>query len=82
MVMACITGLEFLNNRFDPFDKLDAVEQINENIDDYDEIFAVHEKYKSKQRLELKLLFQLGGSAMMVHMTNMFKSAIQVWMIL
>jgi len=81
MLMACITGLEFLNNKFDPFDvKLDGwSEQINENIDDYDEIFAeLHEKYKSKATMapELKLLFQLGGSALMVHMTNsMFKSA-------
>ena len=42
MLMACITGLEFLNNKFDPFDvRLDGwSEQINENIDDYDEIFA------------------------------------------
>ena len=81
MLMACITGIEFLNNKFDPFDvKLDGwSEQINENINDYDEIFAeLHEKYKSKASMapELKLLFQLGGSAMMVHMTNtMFKSA-------
>ena len=82
MLMAMITGIEFLNNRFDPFDiKLDGwSEQINENVDDYDEIFSeLHEKYKSKATMapELKLLFQLGGSAMMVHMTNtMFKSAI------
>jgi hypothetical protein len=81
MLMACVTGLEFLNNRFDPFDiKLDGwAEQINENIDDYDEIFGeLHEKYKSKAKMapELKLLFQLGGSAVMVHMTNtMFKSS-------
>ena len=81
MLMAAVTGLEFLNNRFDPFDvKLDGwSEQLNENIDDYDEIFAeLHEKYKSKAKMapELKLLFQLGGSAIMVHMTNtMFKSA-------
>lgn len=81
MMMACITGLEFLNNKFDPFDvRLDGwSEQINENIDDYDDIFAeLHEKYKSKATMapELKLLFQLGGSALMVHMTNsMFKSA-------
>ena len=81
MLMAAITGLEFLNNRFDPFDiKLDGwAEQLNENIDDYDEIFAeLHEKYKSKAKMapELKLLFQLGGSGIMVHMTNtMFKSA-------
>ena len=81
MLMAAVTGLEFLNNRFDPFDvKLDGwSEQLNENIDDYDEIFGeLHEKYKSKAKMapELKLLFQLGGSAIMVHMTNtMFKSA-------
>ena len=81
MLMAAVTGLEFLNNRFDPFDvKLDGwSEQLNENIDDYDEIFAeLHEKYKSKAKMapELKLLFQLGGSAIMVHMTNtMFKSS-------
>jgi hypothetical protein len=77
-----ITGLEFLNNRFDPFDiKLDGwSEQINENIDDFDEIFEeLHAKYKSKAKMapELRLMFQLAGSGMMVHMTNtMFKSAI------
>jgi len=81
MMMAIINGIEFLNNRFDPFDvKLDGWgEQINENINDYDEIFGeLYEKYKSKASLspELKLLFQLGGSAMMIHMSNtMFKSA-------
>jgi hypothetical protein len=82
MLLACITGLEFLHNKFDPFDlKLDGwSEQVNENIDEYDEIFAeLHEKYKSKAQMtpELKLLFQLGGSAIMLHMTNtMFKSAL------
>lgn len=81
MLMAVINGMEFLNTRFDPFDiKLDGwSEQIQENINDYDEIFGeLHDKYKSKATMapELKLLFQLGGSAMMVHMTNtMFKSA-------
>ena len=81
MLMACINGIEFLNGRFDPFDiKLDGwSEQINENLNDYDDIFGeLHDKYKSKATMapELKLLFQLGGSAMMVHMTNtMFKSA-------
>ena len=79
--MAIINGIEFLNGRFDPFDiKLDGWgEQINENINDYDDVFGeLYEKYKSKASMapELKLLFQLGGGAMMVHMTNtMFKSA-------
>jgi hypothetical protein len=81
MLMACINGIEFLNSKFDPFDiKLDGwSEQVNENINDYDDIFSeLYDKYKSKASMapELKLLFQLGGSAMMVHMTNtMFKSA-------
>jgi len=81
MLMAVINGIEFLNNKFDPFDiKLDGwSEQVQENINDYDDIFGeLHEKYKSKAYIapELKFLFQLGGSAMMVHMTNtMFKSA-------
>jgi hypothetical protein len=81
MLMACINGIEFLNNRFDPFDiKLDGwSDQVNENLNDYDDIFSeLHEKYKSKASLapELKLLFQLGGSAMMIHMTNtLFKSS-------
>ena len=81
MLMAIINGMEFLNNKFDPFDvKLDGwSEQVQENINDYDDIFSeLHEKYKSKASMapELKLLFQLGGSAMMVHMTNtMFKSS-------
>tara|TARA_Y100000992_G_scaffold206467_1_gene141254 strand:- start:5670 stop:7112 length:1443 start_codon:yes stop_codon:yes gene_type:complete len=81
MLMACVTGIEFLNNKFDPFDvKLDGWgEQLNENIEEYDEIFAeLHEKYKSKAKMspELKLLFQLGGSAIMVHMSNtLFKSS-------
>ena len=77
-----ITGMEFLNNKFDPFDiKLDGwSEQINENLDDFDEIFAeLHEKYKSKAKMapEIKLLFQLASSGIMIHMTNtMFKSAL------
>lgn len=81
-MMACITGLEFLNNKFDPFDlKLDGwAESISENIDDYNEIFEeLHDKYKSKTKIapELKLLFQLTGGAIMLHMTNtMFKSSL------
>jgi hypothetical protein len=69
MMMAIINGVEFLNNRFDPFDiKLDGWgEQINENINDYDDIFAeLYEKYKSKASMapELKLLFQFSWSIM------------------
>ena len=81
MLMAFISGLEFLNNKFDPFDlKLDGwAEAVNENIEDYDDVFEeLHLKYGEKTKLapELKLLFMVGGSAAMLHMTNtMFKSA-------
>ena len=81
MLMAFVSALEFLNNRFDPFDlKLDGwAESVNENIDDYDDVFAeLHEKYADKAKMapELKLIFMMGGSAAMLHMTNtMFKSA-------
>ena len=77
-----ITGLEFLNGKFDPFDvKLDGwSEQVTENVDDYDEIFGeLHEKYKSNAKMapEIKLLFQLASSGIMIHMTNtMFKSSL------
>jgi hypothetical protein len=81
ILRAAINGIEYLNNKLDPFDiNLDGwSEQINENIDDYDDIFGeLHEKYKSKAKMEpeLKLLFQLGGSGILVHMTNTaFKSS-------
>ena len=82
MLMASISALEFLNSKFDPFDlKLDGwAESINENLDDYDDIFGeLHEKYAGKAKIapELKLLFMVGGSAAMLHMTNtMFKSSL------
>jgi hypothetical protein len=81
MLMAFVTGIEYLNKKFDPFDvDLDGWgEGINENVSEYDEVFAeLHEKYKSKAKMapELKLLFMLGGSAVMTHMTNtVFKSS-------
>merc|ERR1712146_663058 len=70
-----------MGNKFDPFDlQLDGwSEAVNENIDEYDDVFGeLHEKYggKTKMAPELKLLFMLGGSAAMLHMTNtMFKSS-------
>ena len=65
MLMAAITGLEFLNSKFDPFDlKLDGwAEQVGENVDDYDEIFGeLHEKYKSKATSSKVLCSGLLGS--------------------
>jgi hypothetical protein len=81
MLMAVINGIEFLNNKIDPFDlKLDGWgEQISDNMNDYDDIFGeLYEKYKSKASMapELKLLFQLAGSGIMIHMSNtLFRSA-------
>lgn len=80
MLVAAVTGIEFLNNKFDPLDvKLDGwSENINDNITDYDEIFEeLHLKYKSKSKMapELRLLMALTGSGFMLHLTNtMFKS--------
>ena len=82
MLMAAVSAIEFLNSKFDPFDiKLDGwAEAVNENIDDYDDVFGeLHEKYSGRAKIapELKLLFMLGGSAAMLHMTNtMFKSSL------
>ena len=82
MLMACVTGITFLNQRFDPFDvNLEGWDEtVQENITDYDDVFSeLHEKYRSKAKIapELKLLFMLGGSAVMAHMGNtMFKSAV------
>jgi hypothetical protein len=82
MMMAFVTGVEFLNNRYDPFDvKLDGwSESVHENINDYDEVFEeLYEKYKEKAQIapELKLMLMMGGSAFMFHLTNsIFKSSI------
>jgi len=82
MLMACVTGIEFLNGRFDPFNvKLDGwSESVNENLNDYDEIFEeLNEKYGGTTDMapELRLLFTLAGSAFMFHLSNtMFKSSI------
>ena len=82
MLMACVTGIEFLNTKFDPFDvKLDGwSEQVHENVNDYDDIFEeLHDKYKGsgqKMAPELRLLMSLSGSAFMFHLTNsMFKQS-------
>jgi hypothetical protein len=81
MLVACCTGIEFMNKRFDPFDvQLEGwSETIMENLDDYDDVFEeLHNKYKTKVQMapELKLVMMVGGSAMMFHLTNsMFKSA-------
>ena len=81
VMMAAITGLEFLNNKFDPAGiHLDGwSESVNENIYDYDEVFEeLYEKYGGTAEIapEIKLLMLLGGSAFMFHLTHtMFKTS-------
>ena len=77
MLMACVSGVEYLNGKFDPLDiKLDGwSENCMENISDYDEVFEeLHDKYAEKVKMapELKLLMMVGGSAFMFHLTNTF----------
>jgi hypothetical protein len=77
MLMGLVTGMEWMNNKFDPFDlKLDGwSEGVHENIEDYDEIFEeLYDKYKDKGKTppEARLLFQLAGSGFMCHVTNSF----------
>ena len=80
MLVACVTGLEFLNKRYNPFEiQLEGwSESIMENVDDYDGVIEeLYAKYRSKISVapEIKLIMMLGGSAMMFHLTNsMFKS--------
>lgn len=80
MLIACVTGLEFLNKRYNPFEiQLDGwSENVMEGVDDYDEVFEeLYVKYRTKMHMapEVKLIMMLGGSAMMFHLTNsMFKA--------
>ena len=82
MLIAFVTAIEFLNNKFDPADlKLDGwSESVHENVHDYDDVFEeLHEKYKEKASMapELKLMLMLGGSGFMFHLTNtMFKTSL------
>lgn len=82
ILIACVTGIEFLNKRYDPFDiHLDGwSETMMENIGDYDSIFEeLYAKYREKVAVapEIKLIMMVGGSAMMFHLTNsMFKAAV------
>ena len=82
ILMAAVTGAEFLNKKFDPINaKLDGwSESVMDNIVDYEEIFKkLHEKYKSRASMppELQLFVTLVGSGFMFHLTNtLFKSSL------
>ena len=82
ILMAAVTGVEFLNKKFDPIGaKLEGwSESVMDNITDYEEIFKkLHEKYWERASMppELQLLVTLVGSGFMFHLTNtLFKSAL------
>ena len=82
ILMASVTGMEFLNKKFDPINaKLDGwSESVMDNITDYEEIFRkLHEKYSERASMppELQLLVTLVGSGFMFHLTqSLFKSSL------
>ncbi len=81
MLMACVTGLEYLNSRYDPLGlQLDGwSESVIEDIHNYDDVFEkLYDKYHTSFEMapEFELLLMVAGSAFMYHLTNsMFKSA-------
>jgi hypothetical protein len=77
MLVGAITGLEWFNGRFDPFDvKLEGwSESVHENIEDFDEIFEeLYDKYKDRGKMspEVRLLMAVAGSGFMCHVSNSF----------
>jgi hypothetical protein len=77
MMMGFVTGLEWMNNKFDPLDlKLDGwSESVHENMEDYDDIFEeLYDKYKERGKMppEARLLFTMAGSGFMFHVSNSF----------
>ena len=76
-MMGVVTGAEFLNSKFNPFDwELDGwSESVHENIEDFDEVFEeLYDKYRGRGNMppEAKLLMSLVGSGFMFHMSNSF----------
>ena len=76
-LMGIVTGLEWANGKFDPFDiKLDGwSESVHENVEDFDEIFEeLYDKYKERGKMppEARLVMALAGSGFMCHVSNTF----------
>lgn len=77
MLMASVTGVEFLNHRFDPFEiKLDGwSESMHENLGDYDEVMEeLADKYRGRAKIapEVKMLMMVSGSAFMFHLQQRY----------
>ena len=76
-LMGVVTGMEWMNNRFDPFDlNLEGwSETVHETVEDFDEIFEeLYDKYKDRGKMpaEARLVFALAGSGFMCHVSNTF----------
>ena len=82
MVIAAVSGMEYLNGKFDPFNvKLDGwSEGVQDKITDMDDLFEeLYDKYKTKGKMppEVRLLMSLAGGAVMAHLTNtLFKNSL------
>jgi hypothetical protein len=80
-MMTFVTGVEYATDYFGLFsgNMKGWSENVYESINDYDEVFEeLHEKYAHRGTVapEIRLLWMLGGSAFMYHLSNsMFKSA-------
>jgi hypothetical protein len=72
--MTFVNSMEYANTAFNPFDlNLDGWgEQVNEDIDSYEEIFMeLHDKYKGgKLAPEISLLLRVGFSAAVLNFSN------------
>lgn len=76
-LMGIVTGLEWANGKFDPFElKLDGwSESVHENVEDFDDIFEeLYDKYKERGKMppEARLMMTLAGSGFMCHVGNTF----------
>ena len=76
-MMSVVTGLQWMNDKFDPFElKLDGwSESVHENLEDFDEIFEeLYDKYKERGKMppEARLVMALAGSGFMCHVSNTF----------
>jgi hypothetical protein len=77
MLMGAITGMEWMNDKFDPFDvKLQGwSESVHTNVEDFDEIFEeLYDKYKERGKMppEMRLMMAVAGSGFMCHVSNSF----------
>lgn len=82
ILMATVTGLEFLNKRFNPLGlKLDGwSESMMDGVEEYDAVFEqLHDKYSGTAEVapEYQLMMMVLGSGFMFHLSNtLFRSVL------